>query len=240
MVHFDASGENRDDTATDRDDAADGRDVAAIDRDVAAGERDARAGDRDDRAGRDADDLRDRLTRTSRQAFDRSAGLDDVVVDPADWPELTATGLARLRAFAAEQRLLGVLDHAAVRALCDDLRSEIEHGRLERRAAARDREAAAADRRAADRDRSLAEQDRADAARDRDQAAIERQQDDPVGPVGLPQPDGTDESLAGRVARAMADSRQRITDSRAYLAGDLDGAQPTVPTPDAAASAPDG
>jgi hypothetical protein len=235
MVHFGASGENRDDTATDRDDAAEGRDVAATDRDAAATERDDRAGGRDDRAGRDADDLRDRLTRTSRQAFDRFAG-DDVVVDPADWPELTAAGLARLRAFAAEQRLLGALDHAAVRALCDDLRGEIEHGRLERRAAARDREAATADRRAADRDRGLAEQDRADAARDRDQAAIERQQD---SPVGLLQPDGTDESLAGRVARAMADSRRRITDSRAYLAGDLDEARPTVPDPDTAASAPD-
>src|SRR4051794_34275571 len=236
MVHFDAPGENRDDTATDRDDAADGRDVAAIDRDVAAGERDAQAGDRDDRAGRDADDLRDRLTRTSRQAFDRSAGLDDVVVDPADWPELTATGLARLRAFAAEQRLLGALDHAAVRALCDDLRSEIEHSRLERRAAARDREAAAIDRKAADRDRGLAEQDRADAARDRDQAAIERQQD---SPVGLPQRAGPAESRAGGGAGGRAASRRRITDSRAYLAGDLDEARPTVPAPDTAASAPD-
>jgi uncharacterized protein (DUF3084 family) len=237
MVHFGASGERRDDTATDRDDAAEGRDVAATGRDAAATQRDARAGDRDDRAGRDADDLRDRLTRTSRQDFDRFAGLDDVVVDPADWPELSAAGLARLRTFAAEQRLLGALDHAAVRALCDDLRSEIEHGRLERRAAARDREAAAADRNAADRDRGLAEQDRADAARDRDQAAIERQQDSPTGP---PQPDGTDESLAGRVARAMADSRRRITDSRAYLADGLGEARPAVPTPDPAASAPDG
>jgi hypothetical protein len=236
MVHFGASGENRDDTATDRDDVAEGRDVAATDRDAAATERDVRAGDRDDRAAEDADDRRDRLGLICRQAFDRLSGLDDVPVHPADWPELTAAGLARLRAFAAEQRLLGALDHAAVRALCDDLRSEIEHSRLERRAAARDREAAAIDRKAADRDRGLAEQDRADAARDRDQAAIERQQD---SPVGLPQPDGTDESLAGRVARAMADSRRRITDSRAYLAGDLDEARPTVPDPDTAASAPD-
>jgi len=233
MVRFGASGERRDDTATDRDDVATGRDDAATGRDVVATDRDAQAGDRDDRAGRDAEDLRDRLARMSRQGFDRRAGLEDVPLDPADWPELTPEGLARLRAYAAEQRLLGTLDQAAVRSLSDDLRGEIEHGRRERRAAARDRRAAADDREAAERDRGSAEQDRTEAARDRDQAAIERQQDDCVDVDREPEPEhaGEDGSLTDRVERAVADSRQRISDSRAYLTGP-DKTAPAGPTPD--------
>ena len=226
MVRFGASGERRDDTATDRDD------VAATGRDSAATERDAQADDRDDRAGRDAEDLRDRLTRMSRQGFDRRAGLEDVPLDPADWPELTPEGLVRLRAHAAAQRLLGTLDQAAVRSLSDDLRGEIEHGRRERRAAARDRRAAADDREAAERDRGSAEQDRTGAACDRDQAAIERQQDDCVDRDPGPEDRGETGSLTDRVERAVADSRQRISDSRAYLAASPDTTSEVGPSPD--------
>ena len=233
MVRFGASGERRDDTATDRDDAAAGRDVAATGRDAAATDRDAQAGNRDEQAVRDAGDLRDRLTRISGSA-DRLTGIEDVSVDSAGWPELTPEGLTRLRAYAAEQRLLGTLDQAAVRSLSDDLRGEIEHGRSERRAAARDRRAAADDREAADRDRGSAEQNRTEAARDRDQAAIERQQDDCVDVDRDPEPEhvGEDGSLTDRVERAVADSRQRISDSRAYLAGGPGTSPPAGPTPD--------
>ena len=202
MVHSCRSAEGRDDAAIDRDDDADGRDVAAAGRDVVAGERDVDAGDRDVRAGSEADLLHDRLARVRRQLLDRLAG-----------PENTA------------------LDRVAVSSLCDDLRAEIEYSRSQRDAAARDRRAAAQDRRAADRDRGLAGQDRTDAARDRDQAAIERQQDScPVAPPPVDHGDGG--SLTDRTARAVADARRRITDSRAYLTGGPDDTRRAAPTPD--------
>ncbi|MDT7580461.1 MAG: hypothetical protein QOK35_1725 [Pseudonocardiales bacterium] len=204
MVQFGRSAEGRDDSATDRDDVADGRDVDAAGRDTAATGRDVDAGDRDALAGSGAEDLHDRLARVRRQLLDRLAG-----------PEGTD------------------LDRDAVRSLCDDLRTEIEDSRAARRAAAHDRQAAARDRHAADRDRRLAEQDRTDAARDRNQAAIERQQDTPVHPVHAPRPEGhgEDGSLIDRTARAVAGSRQRITDGRAYLSGDPDGTRAQSPDP---------
>jgi hypothetical protein len=221
MIHRDASPERRYDSAADRDDLADGRDVAATARDTTAQVRDVQADDRDEQACRNADDLHDRLTRIQRQLLGLLARPENTVIDPADWPELTEARLARLRAHAAEQGHLAALDRAAVTNLLDDLRTAIGDSRIDGINAARDRRAAGHERRAAAQDRVDAAHDRDESAGDRDQDDIERQQSDRADPTDATpvadRPDGLDDSLPHEVARAVRDSRRRITDGRAYL-----------------------
>jgi hypothetical protein len=221
MTHHGPSFEHRNDSAADRDDLADGRDVAATDRDTTAYLLDAQADDRDERAGRNADDLHDRLTRIERQLLGRLTRMENTDVDPADWPELAEAGLARLREYTAEQGRLAALDRAAISNLLDDLRTAIGDSRIGDIKAARDRRAAGHDRQAAAQDRADAAHDRDESAGDRDQDDIERQQSDPADPTEATpvadRPDGLDDSLPHQVARAVQDSRRRITDGRAYL-----------------------
>jgi hypothetical protein len=221
MTHHGASFDRRNDSAADRDDLADGRDVAATDRDTTAYLLDVQADDRDERAGRNAGDLHDRLTRIERQLLGRLTRMENTDVDPADWPELAEAGLARLRAYTAEGGRLAALDRAAIGNLLDDLRAAIGDSRIDGTAAARDRRTAGHDRRAAALDRIDAAHDRDESAGDRDQADIERQQSDLAGPTDTTpvtdRPDGLDDSLPQQVARAVRDSRRRITDGRAYL-----------------------
>jgi hypothetical protein len=195
MIHRDASPERRYDSAADRDDLADGRDVAATARDTTAQVRDVQADDRDEQACRNADDLHDRLTRIERQLLERLAHSENTAVDPAD--------------------------RAAISNLLDDLRAAIGDSRIDGTAAGRDRRAAGHDRQAAAQDRADAAHDREESGGDRDQADIERQQSDRADPTDATpiadRPDGSDDSLPHRVARAVRDSRQRITDGRAYL-----------------------
>ena len=192
MIHDGASSERRNDSAARRDDLADGRDVAATGRDTTARLRDVQADDRDERAGRNADHLHDRLTRIERQLLERLARSENTDVGPAD-----------------------------ISNLIDDLRTAIGDSRADGIKAARDRHAAGHDRQAAARDRADAAHDRDESAGDRDQADIEWQQSDLAGPTGTTpvadRPDGLDNSLPQRVARAVRDSRRRITDGRAYL-----------------------
>jgi hypothetical protein len=223
MIHDGGPPERRDDLAADRDDLADRRDSAAADRDTAAHQRDVQADDLDEQSNRNADDLHDRLTRIRRQLLARLARLENTSVDPDDWPELTRAGLARLRAHAAEQRHLAALDRAAINELLDDLRSAIGHSRSGRFAATQDRRAAREDRHAAAQNRVDAAGNRDDSAQDRDQTAIERQQPDPADLARVMQeaehsPSWSTDSLVDQVARAVADSRRRIADSRTYLA----------------------
>ncbi len=221
MVHSGSSAERRDASAADRDDAADCRDLTATNRDEAAEKRDVHAGDRAVQAGRSADDLDAHLAHARQQILDRLSRLENVSVDPADWPDLSSAGLARLRAHASEQRRLAALDRMAIGDVLDDLRREISHSRRDRLAGARDRGAAARDRQSAAGDRRSAGQDRDDSASDRDQAAIERQQLDPDaadGPRPEDQAAGTSDSLTDQVEQAVASSQQRIVDGRTYLA----------------------
>jgi hypothetical protein len=221
MAHFDTPGDHRDDVAADRDDRAESRDVASSGRDTAADLRDIRADARADQVKDQARDLTDRLAQVRGEILDRLARIEDTVVDEADWPDLSAADLDRLRAQAAERRRLVALERAAIGRLVDDLRTEVQRGRIAGDAAALDRVAAAQDRRAARGDRRHSAQDRDDSARDRAQAAIERVQTDggaddgpdSSGPLGIQ----VDEALADRVARAVVQSRQRIADSRAHL-----------------------
>jgi hypothetical protein len=242
MTHHGASSERRNDSAAGRDDLADGRDVAATGRDTTAHLRDVQAGDRDERAGRYVDDLHDRLTLIERQLRRRLTHLENTGVDPADWPELAEAGLARLRAHAAEQGRLAALDRAAICNLLDDLRTAIGDSRIDGTAAARDRRAAGHDRRAAAKDRADAAHDRDESAGDRDQADIERQQSDRADPADATpvadRPDGLDDSLPQQAARAVTDSRRRITDGRTYLTrGDGPVRPATASPPDAAPDA---
>ncbi len=218
MIHHGASSERRNDSAADRDDLADGRDVAATGRDTIARLLDVQADDRDERAGRNADDLHDRLTRLERQLLRQLTRLENTDVDPADRD--------------------GISD------LIDDLRTAIGDSRVDGINAARDRRAAGHDRQAAAQDRADAAHDRDESAGDRDQADIERQQFDLAGPTDTTpvadRPDGLDDSLPQRVARAVRDSRRRITDGRAYLTRrDGPGRPVTATPPDAAPDADD-
>jgi hypothetical protein len=192
MTHHGASFERRNDSAAGRDDLADGRDVVATGRDTTAHLRDVQADDRDERAGHNADDLHDRLTRIERQLLGQLTRPENTDVGPAD-----------------------------ISNLIDDLRTAIGDSRADGINAARDRHAAGHDRQAAAQDRIDAAHDRDESAGDRDQADIERQQSDLAGPTDTTpvtdRPDGLDDSLPQRVARAVRDSRRRITDGRAYL-----------------------
>ncbi len=233
MVHPRTPPERRDDLAADRDDGAACRDTAADDRDTVAADRDARADGRDARADRDAQRLDDLIVEVRRQILDRFTRIENAVVDPAGWPDLAPAALAELRAHAAEQRRLAAHDRNAVDGLLTRLRADIHHERSGRVAAARDRGAAARDRTTSGQDRHHAGRDRDRAADDRDQAAIERVQADPSD---LDRSDSTrpsSESMADRVARAVAGSRRRIADSRTYLTRSHGHADPLAAPTDA-------
>jgi hypothetical protein len=230
--------ERRDDRATDRDDAAEHRDVDSRHRHNAADRRDTRALVRDDRSAGWAEDLRERLERIRRHLLAGLRRIEEVDIDPAAWPDLPPAALARLCAHVTEQGRLAALDATAVSGLLDDLGDELQRVVEDRIASARDRESSADDRHASDRDRDAAGADREAAAEDRDQAAIEREQSDPtarkveVPTAGLHA--FVDESVAGRVTRAVQDSRRRITDSRKYLGGTPGRADRAPAAPDPA------
>jgi hypothetical protein len=218
MAHVPTPAERRDDLADDRDTTAEDRDTTSTRRDVDAVHRDVDAAHRDTRAHQHTDDLDNRVEQLRRQLLDHFTRAENTTIDPADWPDLTPAALDRLRAHAAEQRRLAALDRAAATRLLADLHAQIHGDRPDRHAAAGDRRAAAQDRSASAQGRHSAAQDRDDAARDRDQAAIEREQTDSPG---LSEPDQeptrADESLAGRAAQVVDESRRRIAASRAYL-----------------------
>ena len=222
MTNFETPADRRDELAADRDDAAECRDVTSAARDAVADVRHARADARAGQADNRDRDLDDRLAQVRRRILDRLARVENTTFDRADWPDLTAADLVRLRAYAAEQRRLAALDLAAVRALLDDLRDLVLRDRADRSPAG-ERLAAAQDRRAARRDRRDSADDRDDAARDRAQAAIERQLADPADSDSDSTAESflirSDESLGGRVARAVAESRQRVASSREVLTG---------------------
>ncbi len=241
MVPFRTPAERRDDLAADRDDVAGRRDQAADDRDTVAGRRDARADGRDDRAERDARHLDDLVDEVSRQVLDRFTRIEDAAVDPTGWSHLTPAALTELRAHAAEQRRLAARDRDAVDGLLTALRAEIHHERSDRVTAAADRCAAARDRVASGRDRHDSGQDRDGSARDRDQAAIERALGEPIDHDQAGSADPSAGSPADRAARAVAGSRRRIADSRAFLTRSHDRPAPFTasgdgPAPDAPGS----
>lgn len=232
MVDFRVSVESRDEAAANRDDAADRRDVVSGDRDAVAARRDVRADEREEDARRVARDFDGRLSRIRRQLLDSLTRIEESSFDPADWPGMPPTALARLRAQNAEQCRRATAEHAALAALFDDLGNEVRLLACERRAAAADRRAAAQDRTSAAEDRWKSARDRDLSARDRDQAAIEREQDGPADVVqesGAPS-DGGD--LGERATLALTESRRQIVESRTKIArsrdrtGSSDDAEP--------------
>jgi hypothetical protein len=243
MLHSGTGPDARDDRANDRDDTADHRDDLARDRDTAAQQRDSDAEQRLAAAQPQADDLADRLHRTSLQILDRLARIEHTTLDRTDWPDLPPAALARLDALLAEQRTLARLDRQAVHALLDDLHDAVQELRRDHQAASRERRAAGRDRHHSLGDRTDSGQDRRDARADRHQAAIDREQ---VHPRDLPTPPAaTDPALphaedraAGRHARTIARSRQHIAETRSYLNG-IGRDQAVPPAPDGAPAPPD-
>jgi hypothetical protein len=234
MTQFDNSADRRDELAADRDEAAGHRDFAASERDQAADIREAEADTCADDAHRQAAELGERLAGVRQQIVDRLRRVENATVDEAAWPDLTEDGLARLRAYTAEQRRVAALDRAAISRLLDDLCAEVQDDRVDRSQAARNRVAAARDRRAAGEDRQASARDRDDAARDRAQAAIERQQADPpdAGEASAIEVvyTGLDQSLIDTTARVIADSRKLIAESRARLRGTSEAPDPSART----------
>jgi hypothetical protein len=223
----DAAADRRDRTAVGRDERAATRDTAAAERDRAAQHRDRGATARDTAAGQRSHDVHDRLHDLHQQIDDRlRRHAESVAHLPAgDLPPAAATAL---RAYAAEQRRRADLDRQALSALIDEVRAEVEHTRADRRAAADNRQDAGEDRRGAADDRIAAAVDRDTSAADRDQAVIERAQADPPAhhaQAGETPPLAT---LTDRARRAVAESRQRIHDSRAARS---QRAQPPEPEP---------
>jgi hypothetical protein len=245
MLHSGTRADARDDRADGRDDTADHRDDLARDRDSAAQQRDTDAEQRLAAAQTQADDLADRLHRTSLQILDRLARIEHTTPDHTDWPDLPPAALARLDALLAEQRTLARLDRQAVHALLDDLHDAVQELRRGHRADSRERGAAGRDRHHSLGDRTDSGRDRRDARADRHQSAIDREQ---VHPRDLlPPPAGadpaevllrTEDQAARRHARAIAGSRQHIAETRSYLSGI--GRDQAVPSaPDGAPAPPD-
>jgi hypothetical protein len=229
MVDLRAPAERRYDLAADRDDAAERRDAASDNRDDTAHRRDIDAEERDNAARQDSDRLDDRLRTVRRQLLDGLARCADTI-DPDDQPA-TARGA---------RRLLADPDLTAVITLVDDLDTEIQRIRNNRRTAAGERRAAARDRYDAACDRKDSALDRALSARDRSQAAIERVQAELGDLPSGRQLSSTHESLIDRGANATAVSRQRIADSREQLARLRDRTGPPAPTPHDGASGSSG
>lgn len=214
MVDRRTPAERRDDLAADRDDAAEARGVHSDSRDDNAEQRDADAEQRDAVADLDAEDLDLRFAEVRAQILDRFRRDEDATLDAAEWPNLTPSGLARLRAHADEQRRLASADRIAAARLIDDLHERVRRFRGGRAAAARDRTDAAHDRHHSEHNRHDSAHDRDLAARDRDQSAIERELADPslADTRPGPQPPPPDP-----VAETLEASRRRITDSRGWL-----------------------
>jgi len=213
------TADDRDDAAVSRDDAADARDVAAQVRDVAGDRRDADADQRDEEARQAGEVFDNWLSQNRRRFAEQLARIEEHGGDGAGSPDLTPDGLARLRAFAAEQRRLAEPDRVRIRDLVDALQVQADLRCSERRQALRDRRAAAEDRRIAAEDRQRSARDRALAGRDRDQSAIDREQ---VTPDDLPRAEQKPPAPVGpieRAERAVAESKERIAASRSLLAG---------------------
>jgi hypothetical protein len=226
------SAERRDDRAAERDDAAERRDVDSRYRDVAADRRDTRALERDDRSADRAGALHDRLDEIRRLLRAHLRRIEKLEVDPAEWPGFTPAGLALLATYVTEQGRLAALDSTAVSSLLDDFGEELRRALEDQVAGSRDRNSSAVDRHGSERDRDAAAVDRDGAAADRGQAAIEREQADSADRA-VEAPTATsqvvvDESVAGRVRRAVEDSRHRVVESRKHL-GPMHGYTGTSP-----------
>jgi hypothetical protein len=221
MAGWGTPSERQDDRATDRDASAERRDGDSQHRDVAADHRDTGALHRDDRSADRLDALRERVDELRRHVLAGLRRVEEVDVDPVDWPDLGPAALARLSAHVAEQARQAALEDRTLLGLLDEFGDELRRAVEDRVASARDRDGAAADRQASERDRDAAATDREAAAGDRDQAAIEREQADPadremaVPTAGLQA--FVDESVVGRGTRAVQDSRRRVIDSRKHL-----------------------
>jgi hypothetical protein len=208
---------------------------------LAADQRDCHASDRDKEACREAEELDALFWQARCQIREHFAGIQDITIDPAEWPDLIPAALAHLRAHAAEQRRLAEFARAAVASLLDDLRNEIHHNQANRLAAVRDRRAAARDRGSSACERDGSAEDRDLSARDRGQAAIEREQADPADVSEAERVSTTQAPLTDPVARAVAECQQRIADSRNQLTRTRGHANSTASMGhDSASSSPDG
>jgi hypothetical protein len=226
MTDLGTQGERRDDSAADRDDAAQRRDLVADVRDDAADRRDDDATERDQDLHQDLRELDRRVGQIRSLVLDHLSRVEGALVEGADWPDLTPAGLGRLHAHLAEQRHLAGLGRAAVATLFEELHNELGHILDDRLAAADDRHAAARDRRHSGDDRRGSAHDRDLSAQDRGQATIDREQVDPGtlargsawhAPHSPRRRPSTWEPSADAGKEALAESRQRIADSREQL-----------------------
>jgi hypothetical protein len=241
VADLSSRAERRDEFAADRDDASERRDAAADIRDEAAEQRDTRGEDRDKLSCLDSEDLDVLFWQVRGQVRDQFARIENIAIDPADWPDLTPAGLAHLRAHVAERRGLAELSRAVVIGLLDDLRDEIRRNHADRVTAALARSDAARDRDDSAFDRRSSAQDRDLSARDRGQATIEREQAGPADVTQSERLSSMQEPLTDAVARAVAESQQRIADSRSQLTRSRDHANsPASTAADNAPSSADG
>jgi hypothetical protein len=217
MAHRRTPEEGRDGLAADRDDAAERRDLLSEDRDEAADRRDNLAADRDTKDLRTAHDLAYRYQQLRRHVLDHFARIENTAIDPADWPDLTPAALDQLHALVAEHRRSAARSRSAIFTLLNELNAELCQHRTSRLAAGRDRRAAADNRHRSSQDRADSAEDRDRSAGDRNQAAIEREQADPTGTAGHECHDPPAEPVLDHVARALADSREQIADSRSRI-----------------------
>jgi hypothetical protein len=195
------------------------------------------------RASQHDRDLNERLRQVCQQILDRLAWAENTTINPADWPDLTPAALDRLRAHAAEQRRLAALDRAAVSSLLTDLRAPSSTAAGPNVAPPPTTVAGPRPRTVwpPDQDRRSAEQDRDDSTRDRGQAATEREQADSRDIVAAERAaTRVDDSLIDRTALSVAKSRQRIANSRAYLAHDQNHSETATITNDPNSNAPNG
>jgi hypothetical protein len=222
----------------DGDDAADLRDAESQVRDGAADRRDVDANARDEAARQGDEELHDWFVRVRQQLTEVLQRSDDVTIDVDDRADVTPARLARLEAFAAEQRRLAGTDDAAVRDLLDELRRRTRYRSDERRATVRDRRDAAEDRGGAADDRRQSERDRARSAADRSQTVLEHEQ---VQPGDMPRggSPSAPEHLRDRTARTVATSQQRIAAGRARRTGGRGPVGPPVPADGEGAPGPD-
>jgi hypothetical protein len=193
--------------ATTRDHRADDRDDAAGRRDDESRERDRSALRRDDQADRRAVAGRDR---TSHLA-DRVHAARRVLTEHLHRIERGGIG--------TEAGALIAHDYADIDALLVDVLNELGRSAQDRWQSAADRASSAHDRSASARDRVAAEADRFAAGGDREQSAVERvlSRSSDVVPGRTPTDSSETESLRGRGERAVAESRQRVADSRGLL-----------------------
>lgn len=199
----------RDETADQRDDASYARDVDAESQDRAAQDRDAettlRLRNVVERLGRLRDEILDRLDRLD------SDGPEQPPRQPGSGPP-TPPDTARRKAE----------DRAALEALFDETIGVIHREAAAQGAAAGDRRRSARDRTAAAEDRHDSAADRDRSAADREEAAIDREQVDFRTDLGVVRRAlHTSQTSAARTAdlvnRALAETRERITESQSLL-----------------------